>query len=164
MISPDALPQMDIRDIALTALVHAAHQLMTGRGWLAMVREAARLAAKHVIIRYLHSVNNIENCLSSLDNILQETGPLKAAGSVRSRVENNKISIEVKGCVFSKICLLIEDLIKKRPEIVQRVHVRPCAIGILYSAVIEHMFRKVYDLSNCRFGDTCSIELSEFRI
>ncbi|NPA69640.1 MAG: hypothetical protein GXO26_02445, partial [Crenarchaeota archaeon] len=58
----------------------------------------------------------------------------------------------------------IEDLIKKRPDFVERVHVRPCAIGILYSAVIEQMFNRTFDLSSCKFGETCTIELSEFKI
>ncbi|NPA23213.1 MAG: hypothetical protein GXO23_02825 [Crenarchaeota archaeon] len=164
MISPEALPQMDIRDIALVALIHAAHQLMTGRGWLAMVREAARLAAKHVVVRYLHSTNSIETCLERLDNILHEAGPLKAASAVRSSLQDGKIQIHVRGCVFTKICLLIEDLIRKRPDIVERVHVRPCAIAILYSATIEQMFKKTYDLTNCKFGETCTIELSEFKL
>lgn len=163
MIAPESLPQMDIRDIALVALVHAAHQLMTGRGWLAMVREASRMAAKHVISRYLHS-SSIEDCIRSLDSLLSSSGPLKAANGVTSNLSNGKLSIQVKGCVFSKICSLIEDLIKKRPDFVERVHVRPCAIGILYSAVIEQMFNRTFDLSSCKFGETCTIELSEFKI
>ncbi|NPB00078.1 MAG: hypothetical protein GXO10_01765 [Crenarchaeota archaeon] len=163
MIAPESLPQMDIRDIALVALVHAAHQLMTGRGWLAMVREASRMAAKHVVTRYLRS-SSIEECVKSLDKLLSTSGPLKAANDVTSSFNNGKLSIQVKGCVFSKICLLIEDLVKKRPDLVERIHSRPCAIGILYSAVIEQMFGRTFDLSNCKFGETCTVELSEFKI
>jgi len=163
MIDESKIRIMDVKDVALVTIVHAAHRLMTGRGLFAMLREAARITVRNIISRYVKP-GTISETLKNLDTILTQEEFLKSASSISSKFYGDIIEIEISNCTFFKICSLVDDLIKKRPDIVKLVHVRPCAIAILYITAIEQFNGKTYDTESVEYGTTCRVRLREIKL
>ncbi len=164
MISEKRIVSMDIKDIAIIGMLCAAHKLMTGRGIIALLRETARCVVKDILLRYVKAKSSINEGLRSVDLLLSQPGPLKSATSIVSKITDNTLIIEVHDCAFTNICSLITDVIEANPQIVEILRARPCAIGILYSAFMEQVYGRTFDLSNVEHGKTCRIELREFKI
>ncbi len=163
MIDEVKLLALDIKEVALITLIHAAHKLMTGRGLLAMLREAARMTVRSLIVDRAKA-SSIEDNLKVLDSLLTQFEPLKTASYVHSQLLGDEIRIEIRDCAFHKICTVIENFLKKRPDLQKMIQARPCAIAILYVAAIEQIHLKEYDIMHVEFGSPCRIILKEVKL
>ncbi|NPA22866.1 MAG: hypothetical protein GXO23_01020 [Crenarchaeota archaeon] len=149
------LTDLDIRDLALISLAISAHSTMTGRGWLTLLREAARNIARLLITRGLIEDTDLDTVIKSLSNIIiQKQGATK----ITHKIEGDSIQIQIENCTFNKICTTLNQIEKQAcPR--RRLHYRPCPIAILYTELLTEYTETQYDMydieqqeNKCKLG------------
>ncbi|NPA69589.1 MAG: hypothetical protein GXO26_02165 [Crenarchaeota archaeon] len=150
------ITELDIRDLAIISLIISAHFTMTGRGWLTLLREAARNIARILIMKGLIEDTDINTVIRSLSNIIINKN---GATRIEHKVEGDSIQVEIENCTFNKICITLNKIEQQLTCLRKRPHPRPCPVAILYSELLTEYTESQYDIydieqqeNKCRLG------------
>ncbi len=152
MTSQLQLPVEDIKDLAITTLLVAAHIAMGGETTISIIELAIDLAARFAVESGLiEDVKDLEKLLGSIKKALTSS-KIKAVDDINFKMGSREMFIEVKNCTFKGLCgcvMMRWDVYK------QMFGKRPCPVASFVKYVIEHQIGKKMDIVSveCESGN-----------
>ncbi len=155
------LPVEDIKDLAITTLLVAAHIAMGGETTISIIELAIDLAARFAVESGLiEDVHEFEKVLENIKKALT-TSKIKAVSSIEFAAQSKDLVVKVQNCAFKGLCgcvMMRWDVYK------QMFGKRPCPVASFIKYVIEHQTNKKMDVVdvNCEQGNAI-LRLTELK-
>ncbi len=133
----EEVPQVSGIDLAFISIILTVHKLSVPEVTLTIFREAAYIAIEYLKIKKVITSNELEKAINELSNCLKNPEKLNIVKNINVEYRDRNIVINVHECKFKNICRCVDTLITEKPEVLDILQVRPCAIMLLYTALIE---------------------------